>query len=207
MITKIFIIVTTLLAVMNPFGNVPLFVSMTENLSKKMRGKLFDLIVYTGFSIVILFGLLGDILLKYFFKVEMMQIKVAGGLILIVVTIKSLLTPKEKKEKKSSNNALESEEEILQQGIIPMAFPILVGPGTMTTILIIKKESGSLYVILATFIAFIIIKILLTYSHIIEKVLGKLVLYILSRVMQIFIIATGVKMIVAGIFEIIKSYH
>ncbi|MDN5305181.1 MAG: multiple antibiotic resistance protein [Fusobacteriaceae bacterium] len=207
MITKIFIIVTTLLAVMNPFGNVPLFVSMTENLSKKMRSKLFDLIVYTGFSIVILFGLLGDILLKYFFKVEMMQIKVAGGLILIVVAIKSLLTPKEKKEKKSSNNALESEEEILQQGIIPMAFPILVGPGTMTTILIIKKESGSLYVILATFIAFIIIKILLTYSHIIEKVLGKLVLYILSRVMQIFIIATGVKMIVAGIFEIIKSYH
>jgi multiple antibiotic resistance protein len=207
MITKIFIIVTTLLAVMNPFGNVPLFVSMTENLSKKMRSKLFDLIVYTGFSIVILFGLLGDILLKYFFKVEMMQIKVAGGLILIVVAIKSLLTPKEKKEKKSSNNALKSEEEILQQGIIPMAFPILVGPGTMTTILIIKKESGSLYVILATFIAFIIIKILLTYSHIIEKVLGKLVLYILSRVMQIFIIATGVKMIVAGIFEIIKSYH
>ncbi|TDT72532.1 multiple antibiotic resistance protein [Hypnocyclicus thermotrophus] len=207
MITKIFIIATTLLAVMNPFGNVPLFVSMTESLSKKMRNKLFDLIVYTGFSIVILFGLIGDILLKYFFKVEMMQIKVAGGLILIIVAIKSLLTPKEKKQNNSSKNILESEEEILQQGIIPMAFPILVGPGTMTTILIIKKESGSLYVILATIIAFIIIKVLLTYSHFIEKIFGKLVLYILSRVMQIFIIATGVKMLATGIFEIIKSFQ
>lgn len=197
---------TTLLAIMNPFGNVSLFVSMTEHMEKSFRKKLFNLIVYTGFSIVVLFGLVGDLMLKYLFKVEMTQIKVAGGLLLIIVAIKNLLAPRKNKKKQEERQEDLSDEDELHKGIIPMAFPILVGPGSMATILIIKKESGVFMVILSAILAFVLIKLLLSYSHILEKIFGKLVLFVLARVMQIFIMATGVKLLSAGVLEIVMQF-
>lgn len=214
-LAHIIINATTLLAIMNPFGNVSLFVSMTEHMEKNIRKKLFNLIVYTGFTIVVLFGMLGDLMLKYLFKVEMTHIKVAGGLLLIIVAIKNLLAPRKNKKKnnKNINNNCDmdveetNDEDELHKGIIPMAFPILVGPGSMPTILIIRKENGILTVILSSILAFIIIKILLAHSHIIEKIFGKLVLFVLARVMQIFIMATGVKLLSSGILEIIFQFN
>lgn len=191
----------SLLAILNPFGNVPLCVTLTEDMSPRSRKKLFDLIVYTGFSIVILFGLIGDILMTYFFRVEMTEIRIAGGILLVVVALKNLLFSKKGPKSLKRDEEMTEEEEI-QQGIIPMAFPIMVGPGSMTTILIIRREFGALQVIGAAFVVFGIIKLLLKYSHFIEKVLGKLVLFVLGRVMQIFIMAIGVKTFISGILEV-----
>ncbi len=191
----------SLLAILNPFGNVPLCVTLTEDMSPRSRKKLFDLIVYTGFTIVILFGLLGDILMTYFFRVEMTEIRIAGGILLVVVALKNLLFNKKGTKSLKKDEEMTEEEEI-QQGIIPMAFPIMVGPGSMTTILIIRREFGAIQVIGAAFVVFGIIKLLLKYSHFIEKVLGKLVLFVLGRVMQIFIMAIGVKTFISGILEV-----
>lgn len=191
----------SLIAILNPFGNVPLCVTLSDGMNPKSRKKLFDLIVYTGFSIVLLFGLLGDILMKYFFRVEMTEIRIAGGILLVVVALKNLLFIKNKtKMFKKEEDAIDDNE--IKKKIIPMAFPIMVGPGTMATILIIRNEYGALQVIGATFIAFSFIKLLLTYSHLIEKVLGKLVLFVLGRVMQIFIMAVGVKIFIGAISEL-----
>jgi multiple antibiotic resistance protein len=191
----------SLLAILNPFGNVPLCVTLTEDMSPRSRKKLFNLIVYTGFTIVILFGLLGDILMTYFFRVEMTEIRIAGGILLVIVALKNLLFSKKKPKAMKRDEEMTEEEEI-QQGIIPMAFPIMVGPGSMTTILIIRREYGALQVVGAALVVFTIIKLLLKYSHFIEKVLGKLVLFVLGRVMQIFIMAIGVKTFISGIMEL-----
>lgn len=191
----------SLLAILNPFGNVPLCVTMSEGMNPRARKKLYSLIVYTGFSIVILFGLLGDILMTYFFRVEMKEIRIAGGILLVVVALKNLVFPKKPKDKSKKEGEMTEEEEI-QQGIIPMAFPIMVGPGSMTTILIIRREYGALQVIGSALVVFFIIKLLLRYSHFIEKVFGKLVLFVLGRVMQIFIMAIGVKIFINGIMEL-----
>lgn len=190
----------SLVAILNPFGNVPLCLTLSEGMNPKSRKKLFDLIVYTGFSIVLLFGLLGDILMKYFFRVEMTEVRIAGGILLVVVALKNLLFTKTKAKLCKNDENLIDESEI-QKKIIPMAFPIMVGPGTMATILIIRNEYGVWQVVGATLFAFTIIKILLKYSHLIEKVFGKLVLFVLGRVMQIFIMAIGVKIFINGIME------
>ena len=49
--------VLMLVAVLNPFGNVPLFIGMTEGMEKEIRGKLFKAIAVTGFSITLIFSL------------------------------------------------------------------------------------------------------------------------------------------------------
>ena len=52
--------VLMLVAVLNPFGNVPLFIGMTEGIEKEIRGKLFKAIAVTGFSITLIFSLMGE---------------------------------------------------------------------------------------------------------------------------------------------------
>lgn len=66
----VLISVLMLVAVLNPFfGNVPLFVGMTEGMEKEIRGKLFKAIAVTGFSITLIFSLIGEFLMINFYKI------------------------------------------------------------------------------------------------------------------------------------------
>lgn len=193
----------SLIAVLNPFGNLPLFVSLTEQMKLETRQKLFNLIVYTGFTIIIVFSLLGDLMMTYLFRIDMKEIRMAGGIILVVVSLKNLAFSNKKTKLKTQDEDQLTEQEEIQQGIIPLAFPMMVGPGSMTTILITRRENGAIYAILVALLVFLIIKILFNYSNLIEKVFGKLVLYVLGRVMQIFIMAIGIRIFFVGLFEIL----
>ena len=59
-VDAIFINALTLIAVLNPFGNVPLFIGMTEGMEKEIRNKLFKMIAITGFFITWIFSLFGS---------------------------------------------------------------------------------------------------------------------------------------------------
>ena len=191
----------TLIAVMNPFGNVPLFMGLTEEFSEATREKIYNTIVAAGFGIVLGFGLIGHIFMEYFFKVGMEEVRIAGGLILIVVAFNNLLFSKKKSRAEIDTT---TEEDAMKMGVTPLAFPMLVGPGTMATAMILKQQDGVLITTLGTLITFAIIKILLMSGKYLEKILGKLVLYLLSRIMQIFIMAVGVRLLVTGISEVVK---
>ena len=193
----------SLIAVLNPFGNVPLFTSFTDTMKPETRNKLFRLIVLTGFGIISVFAIFGDLLMTYLFRIEMKEIRMAGGIVLIISAIKNLLFfPK--KIKNSGEETPLSEDEEIKQKLVPLAFPMLVGPGTLTTVILIKKEYSILYTISCAFAVFIIIHFLFKYSNLIEKAMGKLVLYIFGRVMQIFIMAIGIRIFFAGLFEMLK---
>lgn len=203
LLTSFILNCASLIAVLNPFGNVPLFVTLTQDMKKETRDKLFKLIVYTGFTIIVVFSLLGDLMMTYLFRIEMKEIKMAGGIILVIVALKNLIFSNKKTKLKTQDEDQLTEQEEIQQGIIPLAFPMMVGPGSMTTILITRREFGSLHAILVALVVFFIIKILFKHSNIIEKIFGKLVLYVLGRVMQIFIMAIGIRIFFAGLFEIL----
>ena len=144
----------SLIAVLNPFGNVPLFVSLTEHMKTDTRQKLFKLIVYTGFTIIVVFSLIGDLMMTYLFRIDMKEIRMAGGIILIIAAIKNLLFSSKKTKLKTQDDDQLTEQEEIQQGIIPLAFPMMVGPGSMTTILITRRDFGPLYALLVAFIVF-----------------------------------------------------
>ena len=195
----------SLIAVLNPFGNVPLFVTLTQDMKRETRDKLFKPIVYTGFTIIVIFSLVGDLMMTYLFRIEMKEIRMAGGIILVIAALKNLLFAAKKTKLKTQDEDNLTEQEEIQQGIIPLAFPIMVGPGSMTTILITRREFGPLHAILVALVVFGIIRILFKYSHYIEKIFGQLVLYVLGKVMQIFIMAIGIRIFIAGLTEVLAK--
>lgn len=194
----------TIIAIVNPFGNVPLFIGLTEGMEKNTRKKLFKVIVVTAFSIMAGFAMVGSFMMNNFFKVEMKEVRIAGGIILVIVALKNLLFPKKNNEKNEVQGILTEEEEI-KQGIIPMAFPMLVGPGSLAGILLIRQEVGIISSTLSCVIVFLIIHLMFSIADTIEKIFGELVLFVLSRVMQLFIMAVGIKTIISGVTMVIQE--
>lgn len=188
--------VLTIIGILNPFGNVPLFMTLTKNQNPEIRKKMYNAIVLSGFGIVTGFIIAGDFFMNYLYKIEMNQLRIAGGMILVVVAFRNLLGLGVSKE--SSGNVM-SEKEAIRYAITPLTFPMLVGPGTISTVMIIHKEAGLVISVGAVAVAFLIMKFLFYISDWLDKVLGEIVLFVLSRVMQIFIMSAGVKLITTGI--------
>lgn len=193
----------TLIAILNPFGNVPLFIGMTEGMGKKERSKILNVVVLTGFLITLIFSLVGNFFMTSFYQIGMDELKMGGGLILIVIATKNIIIPETKNDKDLNC----SHDEQLKKAIIPMAFPMLVGPGVLTTVLITRAKYGIVINVESIIISFIVIYAVFWIGNYIEKILGKLVLYILSRVMQIFILAIGFRILFSGLSEAIKLYN
>lgn len=194
----------TLIAILNPFGNVPLFVSMSDGMDAEVRKKLFKTIALTGFFIMFLFAFIGDFLMKNLYKIEMRDLRIAGGFLLSGLAFKNILSPKKNKE--SDILSLTTDEQV-KQGVIPMAFPMMVGPGSLATMLIVRSQGGPLESTLSLILAFAVISFILYLGTFLERLLGQLVLYILSRVMQVFIMSIGVRIFISGVLEVIKNYQ
>lgn len=188
--------VLTIIGILNPFGNVPLFMTLTKDQNAEIRKKMYNAIVLSGFGIVTGFIIAGDFFMNYLYKIEMDQLRIAGGMILVVVAFRNLLGLGVSKE--SSGNVM-SEKEAIRYAITPLTFPMLVGPGTISTVMIIHKEAGLVISVGAVAVTFLIMKFLFYISDWLDKVLGEIVLFVLSRVMQIFIMSVGVKLITTGI--------
>lgn len=189
--------VLTIIGILNPFGNVPLFMSMTQGQKPEVRKKIYNLIVITGFGILTAFIFTGNFFMNYLFKIDMNELRVAGGMILIIVALRNLLGIS------SSNTSADSHEMTMKEAtrfaVTPLTFPIMVGPGSISTVLIIRQESGVWITLGAVLLTFLIIKFLFSISKFLDRIFGELVLYVLSRIMQIFIMAVGVKLIVMGL--------
>ncbi|MCW1359733.1 MarC family protein [Campylobacter sp. US33a] len=192
----------TLLAVLNPFGNLTQFLAMCENLPTNLRQKLFRNILYTACIIVLIFLISGPYIMKYMFRIGLDDLRIAGGLILVIMAIKNLLFQASQVTKTFDGYQSLSEKELLKHSIVPMAFPMLVGPGTLSTVIVISEDSGMQIAIGAVIAAFAFMFILFHFAATVEKVVGKLILHVFSRISQVFIVAMGVKMIIVGIINI-----
>lgn len=190
------LIAITIIAVLNPFGNLPQFISMTDDLDTAIRQSLFRNILYVAFVIVILFLLVGPFIMTFLFKIDLNHLRIAGGFLLILVSTKGLLLPSHKEMQQHEGL---SKSELLNQSIVPMAFPMLVGPGTLSTVVVLSEEKGLMLTIFAVIAAFAFMLGLFHFAASIERILGKLALHVLSRIALVFIMAMGVKMILIGL--------
>ncbi len=196
-IYAVFLSAIAIVAVMNPFGNLPQFIAMTDGMALKIRQHLFRNIIITAFVIVMIFLFAGPAVMEYMFRVSLDELRIAGGLILVVMGIKNLLFPGAVKD--FSHYQDMSEEELIRRSIIPMAFPMLIGPGTLSTIVVMAAEGGMKNTIAGILAAFFFMSVLFYFASFLERVLGKLVLFVTARIMQVFIVAMGVKMMLIGL--------
>ncbi len=176
----------SLFIVMDPIGLIPLIVSLTSNLTKEQSRRVIRSTIYTAAALLIAFALAGHQILQVF-GISIESFSIAGGILLLLLSFELLLKGWELK-----GNAIE-------MGAVPLAFPLLVGPGAITTTIITLERYGMAVALLSVAIAIALTLLIFSSMHLLYRLLGQLGSLIVSRVMAILIAAIAIEFIISGI--------
>ncbi len=180
--------VIALFIIVDPFGNIPIFMGLTEKIPDTQRKKVYNTATLVGFALLLVFAFTGQEILTIF-GLSIYSFEVAGGILLLIIAIRILITG-------SMHENVESPESL---GAVPIAIPLLVGPGAITTTIFNLQTYGSLLAILAVLIVLSLTWIILRFINGIYKFLGKTGSLVIARVMALLIAAIAVQYILTGV--------
>ena len=184
-----------LLSILNPITVVPLYAELTKDLDKKERGKLFNIAVLTGFITLILLMFTGKWVMETIFQIQVAEFRIAGGILLTVIAVKQIVfyNPEEYHT---------SPGKVMEMGVVPMAVPLLVGPGAIVTSILVLDRDGWLVAIAALVASFIVSFAVIRLSFTLSHLMGRFGTLVVARVLWIFIAAIGAHFLITGISEV-----
>ena len=191
-------------------GNLPFFLSLTEEAKIKERNKIAIKSTIIAFFIMIIFAYVGRYLLEAI-GVTLDSLKIAGGVILMFLAIDILFEKRKTRREKRVEEVLDQlallpkEEKNYDEFVVfPIAIPFIAGPSALTTIILLIGNYANfpefqIPVILALIAALIVGLILMIGSSFIVKYLPKPILHTTSRVMAFILAALATQFIIDGI--------
>ena len=181
-----------LFVVIDPIGNVPLFIALTSKMDKNQKKKTSKVAIITAASLLSVFAVGGTRIL-WIFGINIFSFMIAGGILLFILSIE-LLTHG------SWRCAIGDTAE--DTGAVPLAFPLLVGPGAITSVIISYETSGLIITILSIAIVIGVTYLTLFLINPIYRVPGSRGSMIITRVFAILIGAIGVQYVLQGLTHI-----
>ena len=196
---EFFAILVPLLIVMDPLGNLPFFLLFTRSNSLAERRRMVLVASVAAAIILLLFALSGDAILN-FFDISLPAFQLAGGFIFFIYALQMLaLIPS---GIKTSDE--EEEEGIRKENIalVPLATPLLAGPGAITAVLVWRQRLPGMeqfaLLLLAIVVACLIIYIVLYYAEHIRRLLGVSGIRVATRLMGLLLAVIAVQFMVDG---------
>lgn len=191
--------VISLFAIINPLGNLPIFEGLLEGATQEIKRKTYSTAVLFAFLTISGFTFFGLTIMEDVFGITLNEFRLAGGIILITLAVKKLVFQSKKNMKMLQQM---SENDALEIAVTPIACPLLIGPGSILTSILIMKTKGPFIAFSSIFLVSVCIYIIFKFSDKILGLLGKFGSILISRIMQIFITAIGVHYIISAIKEI-----
>jgi multiple antibiotic resistance protein len=177
-----------LFIIVDPFGNVPIFMGLTEKFSDAERRKIFNTAIFVGVILLLVFAFTGQEIFLIF-DISIDSFEVAGGLLLLITSMRILV----------SGSLYESTEPMESLGAVPIAMPLLVGPGAITTTILNLQAYGTFVTIVSVLIVLFLTWVILRYVNSIYRILGKTGSVVIARVMSLLLAAIAVQFILTGI--------
>ncbi|HEX8915535.1 MAG TPA: MarC family protein [Humisphaera sp.] len=178
-----------LFVAIDPVGLVPLFIGVTGRMTDARRRRVSFEAVATATVLVIGFMFAGEAAFR-FIGIADYDFRIGGGILLLVLAVYDLCIP---------GKPSVAEEDMV--GIVPLAMPMIAGPATLTTVLVLQSRFGPAMVTLALAANFGLLLALLLASGRIARVVGPAALRGLSKVVMVLLAAIAVFFIRTGIMQ------
>lgn len=176
---EIFKATMVLFAVVDIFGSIPLIIKLKDEV-----GEIHALrTTVVAFGLMVTFLFLGESILNLF-GVQVEAFAVAGAFILFAMSLEMILGVRLFRDEVSGKTA----------SIVPLAFPIIAGAGTMTSIISIRAEFHEINIAIGILLNSIVVFIVLKLTRVIEKILGEGGVAILKKVFGIILLSIAVKL-------------
>ncbi|MGC9153305.1 MAG: MarC family protein [Vulcanisaeta sp.] len=186
-----------LIAILNPVGAIPTLSIYIVNMEPEQLSRVYRLVGISVPSLMIIFAVAGRYILQAF-GVNIDAFRIAGGVLLMGVAMETLSAGGPK-----VTTAREPEEFVL----VPIVTPLLVGPGTITELILFSAIYPIYEVIIASLLSSAFTYAVIRFSQPLLKRLGSSTLKVLGRFMSLIIAALAIGMILTGITNYIESLH
>jgi len=184
------IMVVQLYAILNPVSVIPTYLSLMEEVDKIRRRRLLRKAVITVFLLMLVF-LLGGSFILGFMRIGVDSVSFGGGILLFVISIDML----------GGVSRTRTIEEREQMFIVPIASPLLVGPGTITTLIVFSAVYPAHLGVISVAITALLIYLTLRGPEQITGIIGKNGVRAMGRLMAIIIAATAAEMIHTALYN------
>ena len=183
--------------VIDPLGNTPLFLAVTQNMNSQQRVKTALSATIIASIILLFFALLGSTLLSYL-NISFAAFTIGGGIILLLISMEMLF---DKRQQRKEDDIDFNSENV---SVFPLATPIIAGPAAITSVIVSVSDMGSNFtnqsvgmislvsVLLLTFILFFL-------GAKFSQLINKKVISVISRVIAIILVGLSVQYILDGI--------
>ena len=189
-----------LFVAINPMGIIPIYLSVTENLTTAQRRRLTlqAMLTAVGLAVLILFA--GQLIFSLL-GITVNDLRVGGGLILLVLSISNLIFGDYRRRDPTEGG----EEDVASIGVVPIGIPLIVGPAAITSILVSREAFGYLPTLSSLVINMVLVFLTLAASPYIGRFTGAAGSRAIAKVASLFLAAISVAMIRAGIMGMIKG--
>lgn len=168
-----------LIAIIDPFGNIPITISMEQKGTKINCER----VCLASYVILITFLLLGELVLKLF-NVQIEYFAVAGGFVIFLMAMEMVLDV----------TIFKSDGLTGDGSIVPLAFPMYAGPGAFTALLSITAEYNTTNLLIAVLVSTCVLYGVLKGTHWLTKYLGQTSLYMIRKFFGIIVLAIACKL-------------
>jgi multiple antibiotic resistance protein len=184
--------VSSIVVVMEPFSTIAVYATLTKNMSLEKKLKAIAKSMRLSFLVLAFFALTGHLVFQVF-NITVSAFQIAGGILLIVVALQMLYPER-------STGLKDGSEDI---AVVPLAFPLTAGPGTITTVILLTSKSQSLFqtsfVFAGIFVGVLASFVGMRYSSRLFKYLGDEGLRVVTAIMAIIVLAIAVQFLIDGI--------
>ena len=181
----------TLFLIMDPLGNIPIFLSVLNNVDAERRRYVLirELLIALGLMLLFLFA--GSTIL-HTLDLSTEAVAIGGGLVMLIIAIRMIFP--------SPGGVLGDEDNDSEPFIVPLAVPLIAGPSILATLILITERNpqSNMKGLFALLLAWGVSAIILFFSTKLYKFLGKRGLKAIERLMGMILISISVQMLLNG---------
>lgn len=176
-------------------GTLPMYVSMTNSMSARARARTVNTSMLVALIVAVAFVFVGQAVFR-FLGISIADFRIAGGIVLLLVSLADLAGGPEAVHKPAGST-----------GIVPLAVPLITGPGVLTTLVLQVQSYGYIVTVVALLLNYLLAWALLRRSELVTRLIGKDGTVVVSKIAALLLAAIAVSMIRGGIFESIAAFR
>ncbi len=201
--TEFIKILVGILAIVNPMGAIPIFLSLCGERTPEEAGSIARVAAISVGLILLIALWAGDPLLS-FFGIGIPSFRTGGGLLILLMAISMMHARQSRVKRSPEEKDADSDKEDI--AVVPLAMPLLAGPGAISLVVVEGQRAAGLtshlLISFCIFVVAVIIWLTLRMAEPIGKRLGVTGLNIATRIMGLLLTAIGIQMIAEGLQQL-----